>query len=469
MFLRTVLCAVCFVASFLPASDDVLIPVISGNWWQVAGNPDLGRYTSDRQQPVDFGIWQARDGTWQLWSCIRHTKCGGCSRLFYRWEGADLTDAEWTPKGIAMEADTFLGETHGGLQAPHVVMYKDTYYMAYGDWVNICFATSNDGKKFKRIIRPDGKTGVFTEGPRANTRDAMLIKFNDLWHCYYTGSSPSNTMGYIFCRTSPDLGSWSNSSVVCYGGVVGNSRWMTECPHVVEPVPGIYYLFRNQYYGRNQMNWVYRSRNPFHFCINDDTKLVGCLPVAAPEIIKHEGKYYIAALNPGLDGIRIARLEWVKEDKRRQPVFDFDDEAGRKNWRIIEGDLPGIFWTDVHADFRSPSKHVIGTSEVKGEGFDDSLTGVIQSPVFTLEAPVYFIYVGGGDDRNTVYVSLETADDGKELARFTGVRSNVVTPRLFQSGRALGKEVRIRIVDDKKDGWGHINFGGVYALGSHKK
>ena len=40
-----------------------LRPQIDGDWWSVAGNPDLGKYTSDRQEPVDFGIWQAADGT----------------------------------------------------------------------------------------------------------------------------------------------------------------------------------------------------------------------------------------------------------------------------------------------------------------------------------------------------------------------------------------------------------------------
>ncbi|MCK5209427.1 MAG: hypothetical protein KAQ79_15440, partial [Cyclobacteriaceae bacterium] len=47
--------------------NQVLIPTIDGEWWQVAGDPDLGEYTSPKQQPVDFGVWQAADGTWQLW------------------------------------------------------------------------------------------------------------------------------------------------------------------------------------------------------------------------------------------------------------------------------------------------------------------------------------------------------------------------------------------------------------------
>jgi hypothetical protein len=46
------------------------------------------------------------------------------------------------------------------------------------------------------------------------------------------------------------------------------------------------------------------------FGINDDRFLVGMLPVAAPEIIEHDGQTYIASLLPSLKGIRIARLEW---------------------------------------------------------------------------------------------------------------------------------------------------------------
>ena len=88
------------------AADQVHRPVIDGRWWQVAGDPDLGEFTREKQQPVDFGVWQAADGTWQLWSCIRHTACGGNMRLFYRWEGNNLTDNDWKPMGIAQTART---------------------------------------------------------------------------------------------------------------------------------------------------------------------------------------------------------------------------------------------------------------------------------------------------------------------------------------------------------------------------
>ena len=37
-------------------AEQVYRPVIDGPWWQVAGDPDLGEYTREKQQPVDFGV-----------------------------------------------------------------------------------------------------------------------------------------------------------------------------------------------------------------------------------------------------------------------------------------------------------------------------------------------------------------------------------------------------------------------------
>ena len=87
MRILSMLCTLAFAIILTSCQEkkQVLIPTIDGDWWQVAGDPDLGEYTTPKQQPVDFGVWQAADGTWQLWSCIRHTNCGGNTRLFYRW------------------------------------------------------------------------------------------------------------------------------------------------------------------------------------------------------------------------------------------------------------------------------------------------------------------------------------------------------------------------------------------------
>ena len=292
-------------------------PVIDGDWWQVAGDPDLGDYTSPKQQPVDFGVWQAADGTWQLWSCIRHTKCGGNTRLFYRWEGPDITAANWQPKGIAMEADVTLGETKGGLQAPHVIKSKGKYLMFYGDWKNICLAESKDGKQFRRVLNEAGRPALFS-GPFDNTRDPMVLKADDLFYCYYTGHLPRNDGAKhqcaVFCRTSTDLRVWSEPRIVSAGGSAADApKWPggnCECPFVVQKC-GLFYLFRNQRYGQDMLNTQYCSTNPMDFGAGHDRCQIGTLSVAAPEIVLHKGQYYIASLMPSLKGIQIARLKWI--------------------------------------------------------------------------------------------------------------------------------------------------------------
>lgn len=307
--------AAAFFATSLSAAEP-LVPVIDGDWWTVAGNPDLGALTGAKQQPVDFAVWQAADGTWQLWSCIRHTKGGGNSRLFHGWEGKNLTDTHWTPKGIVMRADPGLGEQDGGLQAPHVIRVEGTYYMFYGDTRRICLATSQDGKTFERYKNERGQPDLFT-GPYSNTRDPMVVKVGGLYHCYYSGhrgKTAPTPIAAIFCRTSADLLHWSEPVTVAGGGAAATrSDWPggdAECPFVVQR-DGRFYLFRNQLYVGRQLNTQYASPDPLNFGVNDDRYEIGTLPVAAPEIIRHNDQYYMAALLPDLKGIRIARLKFT--------------------------------------------------------------------------------------------------------------------------------------------------------------
>lgn len=307
--LRLAAAGLCLAAGGVSNAAEVLTPVIQGDSWQVAGDPDLGEFTDPRQQPVDFGVWQAADGTWQLWSCIRHTRCGGKTRLFHRWEGAALTNAPWTPKGVALQADASVGETQGGLQAPYVFKDEGGYVLFYGDWNHICSATGADGKSFTRRAVASGRTGLFGEGADANARDPMVIRIGGLWHGYYTAHP--NRQGAVFCRTSQDLRAWSDARIVAAGGRAGNGPYSAECPFVVEPRPGEFYLFRTQRYGRDAQTSVYRSDDPLNFGVNDDAgRFVCTLPVAAPEIFQHDGQWYLASLLPSLKGIRIARLAW---------------------------------------------------------------------------------------------------------------------------------------------------------------
>jgi hypothetical protein len=299
----------------LRAAEPVLVPQVSGDFWTIAGDPDLGRFTTPKQQPVDFAIWQAADGTWQLWSCIRGTAAAGKTRLFYRWQGNRLTDKNWTPMGIAMQADPNFGETEGGLQAPFVLKEGSTYYMFYGSWEQISLAKSMDGKTFSRQLQPNARSGMFGEGAESNTRDPMVIKIGSMFYCYYTANP--NRKGADYLRTSKDKIHWSQSQRVAYGGSQGDGPYSAECPFVFfHKSSGYYYLFRNQFYGEHAQFAVYRSKDPSDFGRNDDQKLVETMPYAAPEIIESDGQLYLATLLPSLKGIQIARMSFASKEQR---------------------------------------------------------------------------------------------------------------------------------------------------------
>lgn len=298
-------------------NDHPLVPTLVGKWWTIATDPDLGPLTTAKQQPVDFGIWQAADGTWQLWSCIRGTKEPGKSRLFYRWESRELTATNWSPKGIALRADPALGETQGGLQAPYVLRHEGKFWMFYGDWANICLATSQDGKNFTRYSNPHGKPQIFdatsTDQDR-NGRDPMVLRSGPQFYCYYT-AHPANK-GIDFARRSTDLLDWGPEKVVAARGRSGDGPYSAECPFVAEPREGHYYLFRTQVYGHKAQTMAYHSKDPLDFGIdNDADHFVTQLPVAAPEIFQHQGQWYMAALLPTLKGIQMTRMDWDASGK----------------------------------------------------------------------------------------------------------------------------------------------------------
>jgi hypothetical protein len=196
--------------------------------------------------------------------------------------------------------------------------------MFYGDWIRICLAKSDDGKVFTRLLNENGQPDLFS-GPYNNSRDAMVLLVNWKYYCYYTGHLADKNVGADFCRTSQDLRKWSKPIMVASGGKAGGTKYSAECPHVIYmPGPeqkegrseyrkgkGLFYLFRTQRYGKKNVSSVYASPDPLNFGINDDRFFIDTLEVAAPEIIKYKGQYYIAALLPSLKGIRIARLKWV--------------------------------------------------------------------------------------------------------------------------------------------------------------
>lgn len=99
----------------------------------------------------------------------------------------------------------------------------------------------------------------------------------------------------------------------------------------------------------------------------------------------------------------------------------------------------------------------------------DEAAGVLKSQNFTLggNGQISFL-VGGGSDIDKLYVSFHRASDGKELFRSTGPgtywnwqsskgETESYTRRSWDATAYIGTSMYIKVVDERTDGWGHIN------------
>lgn len=177
----------------------------------------------------------------------------------------------------------------------------------------ICLMTSPNGRDWTRHRNADGTSRLFL-GP-GETRDPCVLKIGDSWHMYYAGyydyERPDEGAGFVV-RTSTDLVSWSDWTLVHRDPRFGASRTDTECPFVVER-NGFFYLFRtvDYYYCRTL---VFRSDDPFDFGVGDASdKLVARLPCAAPELYEFDGVEYVSSSHTPLEGEQLARLGWVAD------------------------------------------------------------------------------------------------------------------------------------------------------------
>jgi hypothetical protein len=316
-------------------------PVLGKESRLIAPAPDLmphglqpaeGTPGREINHPNDHTVFQARDGTWHIWTCVRHTNVG---RVLCHWETDDFFSAPWRLRRDVIRADRTAGESRVDykgqefIQSPVVVLHEGRYYMLYGGYATgldaagrptgnydrmenqLSLMTSPDGRNWTRHRNVQGFSRVFA-GPGA-VRDPCVVKFGDTWFCYYAGHHDADRDNVaIYVRTSPDLVNWSEWRIVHkdtnIAGLIPSQSH--ESPFVVER-DGYYYLFRTL--GRHKGVLVFRSRDPFDFGTGDmRDRAITHLPLMAPEIVTGpDGQDYITSIldETGFH-IRIFSLRW---------------------------------------------------------------------------------------------------------------------------------------------------------------
>ncbi|HTI71590.1 MAG TPA: GH32 C-terminal domain-containing protein [Candidatus Limnocylindria bacterium] len=104
-------------------------------------------------------------------------------------------------------------------------------------------------------------------------------------------------------------------------------------------------------------------------------------------------------------------------------------------------------------------------------GGDDS-TGRLTSPQFKIERKFIGFLIGGG--KNTEKLALQLLIDGQVVRSATGPNdqpggSETLSQESWEVSEYLGKDAVIRIVDDAKGGWGHINVDQIVQADTKPK
>jgi len=155
------------------------------------------------------------------------------------------------------------------------------------------------------------------------------------------------------------------------------------------------------------------------------------------------------------------------------PLTHWDFESGdRQGWQVAWGNLgPQPVSQDNDrwgGNFGKQGRYFIGTCELPSGGFDDSLTGELRSPTFTLHARRLRLRVGGGAGPE-VYVALVRRRDGEELCRAAGRNQEAMHPVTWEVSAWLGTPVFLRVVDRATGGWGHLNVDDIRELGPQEE
>lgn len=149
----------------------------------------------------------------------------------------------------------------------------------------------------------------------------------------------------------------------------------------------------------------------------------------------------------------------------------FDFETGDlQGWRLMEGRF-GALISDRAMCRNTPDRPYpkqgrwhMSTTELADGGYNDAMTGVVESPVFLLTGPRVSLMVGGGSHLDT-YVALCT-EDGREVRHARGANAETMGRVEWNVPDLVGKRVFLSVVDRNKGSWGHVTLDDVRADGA---
>jgi non-lysosomal glucosylceramidase len=150
--------------------------------------------------------------------------------------------------------------------------------------------------------------------------------------------------------------------------------------------------------------------------------------------------------------------------------INFNFETGDlQGWQVVEGAFDklvcdrDVFHNAPTVRYNKEGRYFLSTLEQADGRPNDTMTGVIVSPVFTLTDPAMSFLIGGGRHSNT-YVALCTVD-GEEVLKASGDNTEIMRRVVWNNPQLVGRAVFLKIVDQNRGSWGHVTFDDFQATG----
>jgi hypothetical protein len=118
----------------------------------------------------------------------------------------------------------------------------------------------------------------------------------------------------------------------------------------------------------------------------------------------------------------------------------------------VEGDTVSKRRADMRT--QHAGRFWLGTYE---QALKDDATGILTSAPFRATQPWASFLIGGGDWPET-RVEIVTKDDGKVIHTARGIQLENMARSAVDLSKVQGREIFVRIVDQRKGHWGHVNF-----------
>lgn len=244
-------------------------------------------------------------GTWHVYAITHAEPANPLDEKSFGHATAPSPTGPWTKRPFALTANPALGESH--IWAPHVIYSNGVYYLFYAAGTpdhaayRMHLATSTDLNNWTR----SPANPLFTDG--FDARDPMVTRVGPQWVMYYTANrTPQGGNHQVAYRTSTDLVHWSGKQVAFEHPASGTFGGPTESPFVVFR-GGWWYLSVCCDPGYQDTR-VYRSRDPFHFSVND---LAGRIDAHAAEIVTEpSGATWATGAGWGIGGLFMAPLSF---------------------------------------------------------------------------------------------------------------------------------------------------------------